>query len=371
MPESSGVSGERPRTASAPLQLTEDESEVLAFLRDTKRVDLRWLSDEQKLRIKTVLNRLHNEKKISLLRISKEVGRSYTAIWWLCRSLEIHTRTVAEADKESAASRSKHKRTPFAGSEEDGAYMLGFRNGDLTAWQVSGTAVMVTSSTTHPAFAELFQNLFREYSHVYQYPMFEEGKGYKWKLGVRLDNSFQFLLKSATEAVVEFAEKRSLLLSWLAGLIDSDGNIHAFQDSGSTRVRITIYNSNTELLNLIIKELRGIGYEFNGPYLLKEEGTVTPFGIRYTKDLWQIALQQTSSAQKLLVELPVRHSEKIYRKELAMRVGKMEWQIIDHELKQQKAKTKLDVLDFCREAEERFSQRHQKTFPAELRSAEP
>ena len=41
--------------------------------------------------------------------------------------------------------------------------MLGFKNGDLTAWQVSGTAVMVTSTTTHPAFAELFHGLFEKY----------------------------------------------------------------------------------------------------------------------------------------------------------------------------------------------------------------
>ncbi len=66
--------------------------------------------------------------------------------------------------------------------------MTGFKNGDLTAWQVSGTAVMVTSSTTHPRLRQLFSQLFDRYGHVYQYPMLEEGKGYKWKLAVRLDN---------------------------------------------------------------------------------------------------------------------------------------------------------------------------------------
>jgi hypothetical protein len=153
------------------------------------------LSEEHKVRIRNVIHQLHNTKKLSLLQISKEVGRSYTAIWGLCRALDIKTRSVAEADRNSIAIRSKHKRKPFDGTEEEKAYILGFRHGDLTALQVSGTAVMVTSTTTHPAFAKLFHELFQKYGHIYQYPMYEETKGeYKWKLAVRLDNSFQFLL---------------------------------------------------------------------------------------------------------------------------------------------------------------------------------
>ncbi|MDA4122241.1 MAG: hypothetical protein OK456_03560, partial [Thaumarchaeota archaeon] len=257
-----------------------------------------------------MLDGLHNGKSISLHRISKEVGRSYTAIWGLCRALEIHTRTVAEADTLSAESRSKHKRTPFDGTEEDRAYMLGFKNGDITALQVSGTAVMVSSTTTHPAFAELFNQLFQKYSHVYQYPMFEEGKGYKWKLAARLENSFRFILTSAENASQQFTSSRSLFMSWLAGLIDSDGNFHVFQDHGDARVSLVVYSSNFKLLENIIEESLSIGYEFGGPYRTHQAGYITPYGIRYAKDHGQIDLQQTESAQRLLMELPIRHREK-------------------------------------------------------------
>jgi hypothetical protein len=345
---------ETPANAAA---FTDAEREVLTFLHNSKRVDLRWLSEEQRQKLKTVLNGLHNEKRISLFRISKEVGKSYNVIWGLCRALQIHTRNVSEASTESAASRSKHKRTSFAGSAEEGAYMVGFKNGDLTAWQVSGTAVMVTSSTTHPAFADLFHQLFQTHSHVYQYPMFEEGKGYKWKVAVRLDNSFKFLLKSAQEAAEEFASERPLFVSWLAGLIDSDGNTHTSENNGHPRVRVITYNSNTLLLDAIVRETRKIGYEFDGPYLLKKKGTVTPFGIRYKKDLWQIALQQTASAQRLLAELPIRHSEKAERKLLALQVGNTEWNEIDARLTELKVKIKADVIEFCRRAEEGYVQK--------------
>ena len=363
MSGNSEESGSQPERTRDAIQFNEAETEVLAYLRSSKRVDLRWLTEEQKRKIRTVLDGLHNEKRVSLFRISKEVGRSYTAIWGLCRALEIHTRTVAEADRESAVARSKHKRTPFAGTENDRGYMLGFKNGDLTAWQVSGTSVMVTSSTTHPAFVDLFSHLFGSYSHVYRYPMFEEGKGYKWKVAVRLDNSFRFLLKSAQEAIREFAPTRELFLSWLAGMIDSDGNIHPSQDNGYARVRVTVYNSDKALLYSIIEESRKIGYQFDGPYLLKEKDTVTPYGIRYTKDLWQIAIQQTSAAQRLLTELPVRHVEKLERKRLAAFVGQREWSEISAELERSNERKRVDVLDFCREAEETYKQKHKPGTP--------
>ena len=104
-------------------QLSDEEREVLSFLAKTKRVDVRWLGEEQKQRIGKVLDELHNTKKLSLLQISSTLGKSYTKIWGLCRALQVHTRTVAEADSNSAVLRSKHQRKAFDGTEEDKAYM--------------------------------------------------------------------------------------------------------------------------------------------------------------------------------------------------------------------------------------------------------
>ena len=345
------------RPEPARVRYTPEEREVLSLLAASKRVDLRWLSEERRSKIRRVLDGLHNGRKVSLLQISKEVGRSYFSIWGLCRSLGIQTRGVAEAQANSAVARSKHERRAFDGTVEDRAYMTGFKNGDLTAWQVSGTAVMVTSSTTHRAFADLFQQLFERYGHVYQYPMFEEGKGYKWKLGVRLNNSFRFLLKTSVEAAQEFAKDRSAFLSWLAGMIDSDGNIHTSASQGHPRVKLGIYNSNVSLLETIISESRRIQYSFDGPYLLKEKGTVTPFGIIYTKDLWHIDIQQTHQALQLLLELPVRHLEKVQRKTLALQVAHRPWNEIEVELLELKKRIREDVAKFRREAEASFRSR--------------
>src|SRR6266550_2819802 len=181
-------------SSSSRIEFSQEELEVLALLAQIRRVDKRWLDDRDKQKIRRVLDKLHNVKMLSLLRISKEIGCSYTKVWGLCRALGVPTRGRAEADRNSAPERSKRPKRPFDGTDEEKAYILGFCQGDLNARQVSSLAIFVSSTTTHPAFAKLFHELFERYGPVYQYPMYEAGKGYKWKLAVRLDNSFQFLL---------------------------------------------------------------------------------------------------------------------------------------------------------------------------------
>ncbi|MDA4135834.1 MAG: LAGLIDADG family homing endonuclease [Thaumarchaeota archaeon] len=363
MSESLGESNQR-QESSAATEFTEAEREVLTYLRNSKRVDLRWLSEEQKGKIKTVLDGLHNEKKISLLRVSKEVGRSYTAIWGLCRALNIHTRSVAEADKESAASRSKHKRTPFKGSPEDAAYMVGFKNGDLTAWQVSGTAVMVTSTTTHPAFARLFHDLFDKYGKVYEYPMYDGERGYKWKLGTRLDNSFQFLLTNSEDALTGFASSESLFLSWLAGLLDADGHINIGIDRSYTRVRLDFGSINLSLLGSLKKVLLSLDYSPTGPYAGQKAGFTTPRGITYNSDMWRLDIQGTADARRLLTNLPIRHLEKIQKKELALSLqSSSDFQEAKTRLGEIKSSIRAQVSRFIEEAQRSYEERQKHKIP--------
>lgn len=350
MTEGRGQSGE---------VLTKREREVLASLANTPRVDLRRLNEDEKQRIRDVLDELHNGRRLSLLRISQMVGKSYTKIWGLCRALEMHTRNVAEADRNSAELRSKHKRNPFDGTEEERAYMMGFKNGDLTALQVSGTAVMVTSSTTHPAFANLFHELFEKYGPVYQYPMQEKGKGYKWKVAVRLDNSFQFLLKTPMETIHWVASNERLFVNWLAGIVDSDGYIHISENHDYTRVRLVIYNTNERLLRTVKRILNEFGYHLDGPYRKSNKGKTTPYGITYRKDMWILAMQRTKEAQKLLKHLPLRHSEKLDRKALALSVESTDKsndiKSKAHEIRQG---IQADVIKFAEQAKHEYLSRH-------------
>jgi hypothetical protein len=255
---------------------------------------------------------------LSLLRISKEIGCSYTKVWGLCRALGVPTRGRAEADRNSAPERSKRAKRPFDGTDEEKAYILGFCQGDLNARQVSSLAIFVSSTTTHPAFAKLFHELFERYGPVYQYPMYEAGKGYKWKLAVRLDNSFQFLLQTPSGTLQWARTSRKLLMNWLAGLIDSDGNINITHDGGYVRATVTIYNQDLSLLDSAKHALIAAGFHPGGPYLQYRAGTVTTY--KYRRDMLSLGLERRLDVENLIKELPLRHDEKVRRRALFLSV---------------------------------------------------
>ncbi len=240
--------------------------------------------------------------------------------------------------------------------------MLGFRSGDLTALQVSGTAVMVSSTTTHPAFAKLFHEMFSRYGHIYQYPMFEQSKGFRWKLATRLNNSFQFLLATSKQTLHWSTHNRQLFLNWLAGILDSDGNINIVNGNGYARIMLIIYNTNYALLRSIRTALEVLKYHPVGPYLRSEAGTITRgWNVAYTKNMWMLQLERTAESQILLSELPLRHAEKFRRKELALSIRRREeWKDVRAEVLSLRKVIKNDVANFVEQARTEYLARRAK-----------
>src|SRR2546422_10473875 len=116
----------------------------------------------------------HIEQGVSLSDIAKLIGNKtsgYTS--WLARRLGIQPRPFEEARLEGIHKKvRKYERKPFDGTDEDKAYLLGLKHGDLTASVPFGDAVRVSTSTTHPALADLFTILFSPYGHVYKHPRY-------------------------------------------------------------------------------------------------------------------------------------------------------------------------------------------------------
>jgi len=217
---------------------------------------------------------------------------------------------------------------------------------------------MVTSTTTHPAFAKLFRELFQQHGHIYEYPMHEESRGYKWKLAVRLDNSFQFLILSAERTVEELSSDRSAFLSWLAGLIDADGTIYLANDQQHARISLTIANERLGVLESIARILGILGYHASGPYLAYKAGVTTPYGITYKNDLWRLFLQRSEEVQQLLRELPIRHSEKVAQKELACSMKQpTRWVDVEAKVRQLRRLVKHGTNEFRELAKKTYLER--------------
>jgi len=229
------------------------EAEVLALLR-TPGLSIKNLDPATKEKIRLYILAKHIEQGVSLSDIAKLIGNKtsgYTS--WLTRQLGIQPRPFEEARLEGIHKKvRKHERKPFDGTDEDKAYLLELLHGDLHASRPWKDAVKISTSTTHPAMAELFISLFEKYGHVYLDPRYKkETDSYEWNLSANLDNSFEFMFMSHAECWNWVSMEDSRILSYLAGLFDAEGTIGVHPNALNISLTVAYFNTNLELLNQV------------------------------------------------------------------------------------------------------------------------
>jgi hypothetical protein len=291
---------------------------VLDRLSASKRVDFRWLTKEEIDSFHRALNELYTSDQMSTTEIAEMLGKSQLFAWTMCRRLGIKTRSPTEGGRLYAPKRTKNPRLSFDGSCTDRAYLQGFAHGDLDVRRVSGLAVMVSSTTTHPDFTSLFKSLFYRYGPIYEYPIYDKVCGYRWKVAARLDNSFGFMLPEKRTSFPRY-DGKFVFYAWLAGIVDSDGSVGMIHDRKYVRTNLQISNQDLTLLEHVKNELLYAGYIPSGPYRIRQEGYQTPsWNIKYTKDMFCMYLQRAREVKEFLRALPLRHQEKRQRKELVL-----------------------------------------------------
>ena len=298
-----------------------DEDEILALLREPG-LSIKNLDAPTKEKVRAYMLRKHIEQGVSLGDIAKLIGNKtsgYTS--WLTRQLGIQPRDFEEARLKGIHEKvRKYERKPFDGSDEDKAYLLGLRHGDLSVSRPFGDAIRVSTSTTHASMARLFRILFEPFGHVYQYPRYKEDtKTYEWNLHTILDSSFEFLLEDRSTSWNWIQEEATTILAYISGAWDAEGSVGIFKNANCTAILLSVYNTNTDFLDYIQRMLVKIGYHPVGPYLDKRKGTVTSkYKIERKKDYWKLVVASFDESQSLLRRLPLQHPEKIARKELAL-----------------------------------------------------
>ena len=337
------------------------EEEILSLLR-TKGLSIKGLDPARKEKMRACLDHLHNEKGLSLNDIAKLIGNKtsgYTS--WLCRQLGVRARPFEEARLRGIREkRRKYEREPFDGTEEDKAYLLGLRHGDLSVSKPWNGVVRVSTSTTHPAMAELFHSLFDPYGHVYQDPRFKKDTNtYEWNLSVIVDNSFGFLFDDHHAVWDWVSQKTSVMLSYIAGILDSEGSVGIYSNKKGTALQALFYNTRLDLLVFIKHALEQLGYSPLGPYLDKKKGTMTSkYRIVRRKDYWKLALAIFGQVQLLFARLPIRHREKIMRREIALSVefGQL-WSTVEPRLSALRDGIRTERDRFVLEAEKEYLRR--------------
>ena len=253
----------------------------------------------------------------------------------------------------------KHQKKPFSGEPLERSYMLGFARGDL--WVTThGRAVRARGGSTHPAFVQLFHELFVGYGKVYLYPKKAKLTQYEWSMDVDLDHSFRFLLERDIGTFERIMTDTPLFMNYLAGLFDAEGSIFYHRKSNGGAFELSIGNNDIILLERIKTRLALIDYSPTISKIMLSPNSNVAGGQPYT---WQLRIWRHDEVNRILKNLPLRHLEKTAKREIALDLPA--WpskEVRDYVLSRWSAlleKIRNEVTLSIHEAELRMQSRHQ------------
>ena len=344
-----------------------DYARILQLLR-TRGLSIRSLDEPTRRALRSYLVRTHFEEGLSLSDLAKRIGNKtsgYTS--WLCKELGDKARPFEEARlKGIREKRRKYERRPFDGTDEDKAYLLGLRHGDLSVSRPWKGVVRVSNSTTHPAMVELFRGLFEKCGHVYQFPRYKkEVDAYEWNVQVNLDDSFSLLLMSFEEARPWFEEKKERAIAYFSGFLDAEGSVLVTKNTrGKAVVFVDYFNQNRTLLEWIALQAKRMGIggslRINKPVGQGKTG----YHLFNNKDYWQLSLFGAHMILNFLRELKLRHREKLSKRAVALSLLPGErYAEIDSKVVQIRMGIKREVKEFVDEAKSQYLSKHPQFFP--------
>ncbi len=211
----------------------------------------------------------------------------------------------------------RYPRLPFSGTERDMAYLSGFALGDLYVKRLM-SGVLVSSTSTHPAFIALFRMMFGKYGKVTASPAFDSKLvRYQWVIRTTLDPSFNFMIKG--RGVPSFVSEKDFL-HFFAGFFDAEGTINiAFRVRSVLRKEIEVSLSVVNTNWFLMKEIATRMHRFH-PVLSISQRAGTPTSYNRTtrkRDLWILKFSKREEVRALLSELPIAHEEKKLKARLA------------------------------------------------------
>jgi len=235
---------------------------------------------------------------------------SPVTVWLHLRKCGVQLRDKVEAQIKAV---SRYGRRPFRGSRLERAYLVGLRLGDLDVVR-HGRAVRIRVSTTHPAMAELFENLFGPYGHIAHYPRTSPFTGYEWTLECDLDPSFEFLLVKASLKELE-SMPRDEFGAFLAGFFDAEGSIFLHEKSSGYAPEVRISNTDRVVLKVIHRRLTDAGVHSK---IHVDQQDSMRLGHRLEGVIWRIDVWRFESVRLFLGNLCPRHREKAEKSRLAL-----------------------------------------------------
>jgi len=294
---------------------------------------------------KEELSEMYLARRMSRSQISLETGVSASKITKLLREYSIPRRSLSEANR-------KYDYQSFGGDSLQAAYLLGFRTGDLHA-SISGSEILVSTSSTHAAMGRLFDALFSRYAHVGKTPSIRKDR-YEWAHYCYLDRSFEFLLRKPRYVPPQILESTELFLAFLAGYLDAEGSYRIYPQEGTAAFSLRVNSEDEHILRGLAMGLRRMGYHVYFKILAKRSDTT-----RYQRDLWTLGLFRKDEIIDLTKKLRHVHDEKVRWQTLIQKSSKLTWREISPFVKLLQADIVKETEEYIGFAQSSYEYAHQ------------
>ncbi len=200
-----------------------------------------------------------------------------------------------------------YKKKRFSGSNDEKAYMIGFRLGDLNVYQTvsHSDVIVVRCHTTRKEQTNLIKKLFKKYGQV------TIGGKKSLYINCFLDTSFDFLLKKEDNVESWITKNSKNSNNFAAGYIDAEGNIGVYD--GRARFKVDSYDKN--IIFWLYDWLSKNDISCPKPTQIGEKGQIYDkiLNYKFNKDLWRVRVSKQESLEKLffIIKPLLRHSKRL------------------------------------------------------------
>ena len=165
----------------------------------------------------------------SMATIGKSYGICAAAVHRKIHNTKINPRNQWEANI-------KYVRNDFSGDNQEKAYLIGFRLGDLhvETRKEPDSPIRVSSGTTKEVQLKLMTRLFSPYGHIW---ISGPHAINEYQFETKLNRSFDFLLPKHKQVPDWIMRRESNFWSFVAGYTDAEGNIGVYTNRARFRIR--------------------------------------------------------------------------------------------------------------------------------------
>lgn len=223
-----------------------------------------------------------------------------------CRGMTIRNRIREFGIQKRSASdaRMRYKKQNFSGDSVERSYLLGFRLGDLSAYQTSTRSdlIIVRCHTTQMTQVALIRDLFFPYGHI---TISTGVHGYN--INCYVNTTFKFLLPKYTRVPKIVEKSSSSVWAFIAGYVDVEESFGINQ--GKARFKLDSYD--VHVLDWMVHMFQEFSLSVKFRRIALKGQPQYKTGI-FHKDLWRLEINEAKSILLFIMRIRdyIRHEKR-------------------------------------------------------------